>query len=93
MNTYYMYILSSKSRVTYVGVTNDLLRRVWEHKEKKVEGFLKKYNVDRLVYYEETNDIKNAIEREKHIKVWKREWKENLINENNIGWKDLALGL
>lgn len=89
MKTYYVYILSSKSRATYIGITNNLVRRVWEHKKKKIEGFTKKYNIDRLVYYEETNDVKNAIEREKQLKRWKREWKENLVNDNNIGWKDL----
>lgn len=61
MKTYYVYILSSKSRATYIGITNNLVRRVWEHKKKKIEGFTKKYNIDRLVYYEETNDVKMQL--------------------------------
>ncbi len=89
MKTYYVYILSSKSRALYIGVTDNLVRRVWEYKEKKIEGFTKRYNIDRLVCYEKTNDIKSAIAREKCLKRWKREWKENLINEYNVEWKDL----
>jgi len=88
--TYYVYILSNKRNGTlYIGVTNDLKRRVWEHKQKMVEGFTKKYNVDRLVYYEQTEDIYAALQREKRLKKWNRKWKIDLIEKNNPQWKDL----
>lgn len=86
----YVYILASKPRGTlYVGVTNDLARRVYEHKAGIVEGFTKKYAVHRPVYYEVLEDIKNAIRREKHIKKWNRAWKVGLIEESNLYWDDL----
>jgi len=87
---HYVYIMASISRVLYVGVTNDLHRRVWEHKEKRVGGFTKRYNVTRLVYYEETNDARVAIEREKQIKGWLRAKKVALIEAVNPGWSDLS---
>ncbi len=71
--TYYVYITASNSHVIYVGMTNDLCRRVYEHKHKLTDAFTKRYNVDKLVYYEETNDVRLAIEREKQIKKWRRE--------------------
>jgi putative endonuclease len=71
-------------------MTNDLERRVFEHKNKLVEGFTKKYNLTKLVYYEATGDVQSAIRREKQMKNWHREWKINLINESNPGWKDLS---
>ena len=87
---YYIYILaSSRNGTLYVGVTNDLIRRVYEHKNHLVKGFTSKYDVTKLVYYEITNDIKLAIDREKNIKAWKRVWKIRLIEENNPDWKDL----
>ncbi len=87
---YYVYILRNHSgTVLYVGVTNDLVRRVWEHKDKLVEGFTKKYHVDRLVFYEVHDSIESAIRREKQIKAWKREWKENLILSFNPRLHDL----
>lgn len=87
---YYVYILASKKNGTlYTGVTNNLLKRVFEHKHNLVEGFTKKYNVHRLVYYETTEDINTAIHREKCIKRWKRAWKIELIEKNNPEWKDL----
>jgi len=90
VNQYYVYILASKKNgVLYIGVTNDLRRRVYEHKNHLHKGFTDKYFVGRLVYYEETPDIKSAILREKQVKKWKREWKENLINKSNPDWKDL----
>lgn len=89
MKTYYVYILSSKSRALYIGVTNDLLKRVYQHKTKEVKGFSEKYNVDQLVYYEENQDIKQAILREKQLKKWNREWKERIILEKNPAWNDL----
>lgn len=87
---YFIYIMASKKNGTlYIGVTNDLVRRVFEHKEDVIEGFTKKYKVHRLVYYEHTNDIQSAIEREKMIKRWKRQWKINLIRQKNPDWDDL----
>jgi len=90
MKQYFVYILASKKNGTlYVGVTNNLLKRVYQHKNKLVERFTKKYNVDKLVYFEETTDIGSAIEREKTLKRWKRNWKLNLIKEKNPDWNDL----
>jgi putative endonuclease len=87
---YYVYILASQRNGTlYVGVTNDLVKRVHEHKQKLVDGFTKKYNVDKLVHYEATGDIMAAIEREKQIKKWNRAWKLRLIEKSNPNWKDL----
>ncbi len=91
---YYVYILASRKNGTlYVGVTNDLLRRVYEHKNDLIEGFTKKYKVHKLVYYEEINDVRIAIQREKRIKKWKREWKINLIEKLNSKWGDLYYDL
>lgn len=87
--TYYVFLTASNSRVIYVGMTNDLCRRVYEHKHKMVDGFTKRYNVDKLVYYEETNDVRVAIQREKQIKKWRREKKIVLIERENAGWRDL----
>ena len=75
----------------YIGVTSNLQKRVWEHKSKVVEGFTEKYNVDKLVYYETTDSIESAIKREKQLKNWHREWKINLIKENNPDFRDLSL--
>ena len=89
---YFIYILTNKTKtVLYTGVTNDLKRRVYEHKNKMVDGFTKTYNVDRLVYYEITSDIKAAIKREKQIKNLLRCKKENLINSMNPSWDDLIV--
>ncbi len=91
MNTYFIYILSSPNKsVLYIGVTNYLQRRIAEHKSKMFEGFSKKYNCTDLVYFEKHNQIEKAILREKQLKKWKREWKENLINSENSDWTDLA---
>jgi putative endonuclease len=90
MKQYFVYILASKKNGTlYIGVTNDLTRRVYEHKEKLVEGFTKKYNVQLLVYYEIHNSIIEAIKREKALKKWYRKWKIELIEKDNPEWKDL----
>jgi putative endonuclease len=90
-NNYYIYIMANwNNKVIYVGMTNDLERRVYEHKNKKIEGFTKRYNVTRLVYYEYTNAINSAIAREKQIKKWRREKKNNLIETLNPEWKDLS---
>jgi len=88
---YYVYILTNKSNnVLYIGVTNDLIRRIFEHKNKLVEGFTKKYNLRKLVYYEATKDIESAVNREKQLKNWHRDWKMNLIDQFNPDWKDLS---
>ncbi len=87
---YYIYILASKKEGTiYIGVTDNLLRRIYEHKQKLHKGFTKKYSVDKLVHFEETMDIKSAIQREKQLKHWKRAWKIELIEKNNPEWNDL----
>ncbi|NHZ85744.1 MAG: GIY-YIG nuclease family protein [Planctomycetia bacterium] len=89
--SYYVYILASKRNGTlYTGVTNNLERRIYEHKNNLIEGFTKKYSVHKLVYYEETNDINEALLYEKRIKKWNRTWKIRLIEQDNPGWKDLA---
>ena len=80
---------SKKNGTLYIGVTNNLTRRVFEHKQDLIEGFTKKHKVHSLVYYEHTNDIYSAIEREKAIKRGKRQWKINLIEQKNPDWKDL----
>ncbi len=87
---YYVYILTNKTKtVLYTGVTNNLQRRIYEHKNKLIDGFTKRYNVDRLVYYEMTSDVKSAIKREKQIKNLLRRKKEELINTFNPDWDDL----
>ncbi|MGA2622297.1 MAG: GIY-YIG nuclease family protein [Bacteroidota bacterium] len=87
---YYVYILASKRNGTlYIGVTNDLARRICEHREKVRKGFTQKYNVSMLVYYEEHGDIRVAIQREKQLKKWNRSWKLRLIEQHNPRWKDL----
>ena len=92
VKTFYVYILGSRSGVSYTGVTNDLERRVWEHKEKALPSFTAKYHCDRLVYYEQFPDSWSAIEAEKKIKGWRREKKVNLIEEMNPAWRDLSEG-
>ena len=82
--------MTNKSGTLYVGVTNNLERRISEHKNSLIEGFTKKYNINRLIYYEETNDILAAINREKQIKGWRREKKIALIESSNPEWKDLS---
>ena len=90
MNNYFVYILSnSNNTVLYIWVTSDLIKRIWEHKNKVVEWFTNDYNVNKLVYYELHNDINEAIKREKQLKKWKREWKDNLIDKTNIYREDL----
>ena len=91
---YYVYILASRIGGTlYIGVTNDLVRRVFEHKSKFVQGFTKKYDVSRLVYFEQYDDIQIAIQREKQLKKWNRAWKVRLIEEKNPNWDDLYPGI
>jgi putative endonuclease len=89
--TYYVYIMASRRNGTlYIGLTNDLARRINEHRLGLVEGFTKKYSVKLLVHYEVFNDIDAAIRRETQLKKYKREWKMNLIQERNLEWRDLA---
>jgi putative endonuclease len=88
---YYVYILASKKDgVLYIGVTDNLEKRIYEHKNHLHKGFTDKYFVGKLVYFEETPDVKSAILREKQMKKWNREWKENLINKDNPAWIDLS---
>jgi putative endonuclease len=90
MMTLYVYILASKPQGTlYVGVTNDLVRRVAEHKESKIPGFTKRYGVNKLVWYEAFDDYEAAIALEKKLKRWRRDWKRALIEEKNLHWADL----
>ncbi len=87
---FFVYIMASKSRVTYVGMCNDLVRRVWEHKSGKFEGFTKRYRVNRLVYFERWQYVNNCIEREKELKAWSSTKKAALIESVNPTWEDLA---
>jgi putative endonuclease len=91
---YYVYILASDRNGTlYIGVTSDLMRRIWEHKNKFVEGFSKQYGVDQLMWFEQHEEIEQAIIREKQIKKWDRTWKIRLIESANPYWNDLYLNL
>jgi putative endonuclease len=88
--TYYVYILASRRNGTlYIGVTNDLIRRAWEHREGMIEGFTKKYGVKMLVHFEPFEEIDSAIHREKRLKKWNRSWKLDLIERANPEWRDL----
>lgn len=90
MKYYYVYILSNKTNtVLYTGVTNDLKKRTYQHREKLVEGFTKKFNVSRLVYYEQTENVEGAIQREKQIKSWNRAKKVETVSKFNPKWEDL----
>ena len=91
MASYYVYILTNKSKTLYTGVTNDLERRVYQHKNKLVPGFTRHYNVSRLVFYEATPNIRAAIGREKQIKGWTRQKKIALIESTNPRWRDLSV--
>jgi len=94
MNTYYVYILANKRNGTlYVGVTNNLERRVYEHHQGLAEGFTKKYGIHHLVYHEATGDVNAALEREKVLKGWNRKWKLDLIEKHNPDRKDLITGV
>ena len=89
---YYVYLLTNKhNTVLYTGVTNDLRRRTYEHKNRLIEGFTKRYNIDKLVYFESTMDIREAIQREKQIKGWTRKKKDDLIATMNPEWNELCL--
>ncbi|HEY0023284.1 MAG TPA: GIY-YIG nuclease family protein [Longimicrobium sp.] len=90
MNNYYVYILASNTGTLYVGISNDLVRRTYEHKHKLIPGFTAKYGVDRLVYFEHSRDVGAAIAREKQIKGWTRKKKLALVTSTNPEWEDLA---
>ena len=90
MRSYYVYIMTNRSQTLYIGVTNDLQFRVLQHKLKVIPGFTSRYHIDRLVYYEETTDIRTAIAREKQLKGWLRAKKIALIESMNSQWKDLS---
>ena len=92
MKSYYVYIMNSPTGTLYTGMTTNLRRRVYEHKQKLREGFTKKYNVTRLAYYEETSDVQTALAREKEIKKWRRSKKIALIKTINPKWQDLSVG-
>ena len=87
---YFVYILASLSGTLYIGVTNDLHHRVWQHKQHEIDGFTRKYDVDRLLYWQSFDDVRNAIDREKQVKRWRREKKVKLIDQQNPSWKDLS---
>ncbi|HHS14507.1 MAG TPA: GIY-YIG nuclease family protein [bacterium] len=91
MKQYFVYILASQRNGTlYIGVTNDLIKRVYQHKNNIIKGFTDKYKVHHLVYYETTGDIESAIQREKQLKKWNRKWKLELIEKMNPEWNDLT---
>ena len=91
MKSYFVYIITNYKKTTlYIGVTNDLIRRMYEHRNGLVRGFAKRYQLKYLVYFEETGDVMAAIQREKQLKKWNREWKEELINVFNPEWEDLS---
>jgi len=91
IHQYYVYLLASKIRGTlYIGMTNDLQRRVYEHKTGIKEGFTQKYGVNKLMYFETFQDVNEALERENNLKKWKRDWKIKLIEKDNKKWLDLA---
>jgi putative endonuclease len=87
--SYYVYIIASSSGTLYIGITNNLMRRIYEHKNGLIEGFSKKYSCHKLIYYEIYGDVNLAIAREKQLKGWRREKKENIIKKFNPHWKDL----
>lgn len=88
--TYYVYLLTNFNNTTfYIGITNDLIRRIWEHKNETVKGFTKQYKLKKLVYFEEFQNALEAISREKQLKNWHRQWKINLISSNNPNYEDL----
>ena len=92
MRQYYVYIMTNGVRTLYIGVTNDLTRRVYEHRQKLADGFTNKYNITMLVHYEVTTDVQSAIAREKQLKGWRRSKKVDLIERVKPAWVDLSLG-
>lgn len=90
MNSYYVYILPNESKTLYIGITNNLERRLFEHKNKLIKGFSSKYNLTKLLYHKEFKNVSDAIKREKQLKNWHRQWKINLIESMNKNWTDLS---
>ncbi|MDD5693556.1 MAG: GIY-YIG nuclease family protein [Patescibacteria group bacterium] len=93
MREYFVYIMTNQSGTLYIGVTNNLEKRVLEHKNELIDGFTKKYNCKKLIYFEQTSDVESAISREKQLKKWRREKKVKLINKLNPSWEDLSRSL
>ena len=94
MKNYYVYILTNKKNgVLYIGMTSSLIKRIQEHREKLVKGFTEKYNIHKLIYYEQTEDISSALAREKSLKKWNRNWKIQLIEKENPNWEDLYFNI
>jgi putative endonuclease len=91
MKDYYIYIMSNNSKTIYIGMMNNLERRVYKHKHNVNQGFTSRYKIHKLVYFETTNDVNSAIRREKQLKNWRRQWKIDLIETMNPEWKDLFL--
>ena len=92
MKRYYVYIITNKNNIVlYIGVTDNIIRLIYEHRKKLVRGFSQKYNLNKLIYFEETNDVTVAIKREKQLKIWHRNWKLNLIKNINPDFKDLSM--
>lgn len=90
MKSYYVYILASQKNGTlYIGVTSNLIKRIWEHRNKLIEGFTNRYGIIKLVYFEETTNVWSALNREKRLKKWNRDWKVALIEQENPSWDDL----
>lgn len=93
MKRYFVYVLTNKNnKIFYVGMTSDLEKRIWEHKNRMVDGFTEKYNLKKLVWFGEGVDVNEIIRKEKQIKKWNKEWKKNLVEKSNPEWKDLSLG-
>ena len=93
-SNYFVYIITNwNSSVMYIGVTNDLKRRIYEHKNGDIDGFTKKYNVSKLVFFEHFTNIEYAIKREKQLKKWKRQWKNELVEKENPNWNNLYLNI
>jgi len=93
MKNYYVYIMASESNIIYIGMTNNLIRRVVEHKNEIIDGFTKRYKCNKLVYFESSCDVKSVLEREKQLKRWGRCKKIYLIENSNPEWKDLSIGI
>lgn len=93
MKKYFVYILGNERPTLYIGVTNNLVRRVWEHKEELVDGFTRKYGLTKLLYFEQFSYVEDAIKREKQLKHWNRTWKLELIKKTNPEFKDLYVSI